>query len=316
MADGVEFGYEMPVSDEIPVEERHSTPDGPIGRLLVARFEKQHARLVKAGDAARRGEKQAVHDLRVAMRRLRSALATFRPYVDRSVTDPLRDELRWAAGTLGEIRDREVVGDRIESLLRHEPANLVVGPIVARVDAEFGRARTRPPKNAVVTLDSERYEALLSRLDTVITDPPLTIRAEKRARKQAARHVSRELERMLSRALAAACAVDDHDRAALLHETRKAAKRLRYAAEVARPVTGTRVRRVGRKAKRLQEVLGDHHDAWAVREALYRMAVRADERSESSFTYGRLHALEQCRAAALDQQASTLIEGLDELRRR
>ena len=51
------------------------------------------------------------------MRRIRSALASFRPIVDASVTDPLRDELRWAAGRLGEARDAEVVAERIVTLL-------------------------------------------------------------------------------------------------------------------------------------------------------------------------------------------------------
>ena len=46
-----------------------------------------------------------------------------------------------------------------------------------------------------------------------------------------------------------------------LHRIRIGAKQLRYAAEAATPVVGERARRTAKKAERLQEILGEHHDA-------------------------------------------------------
>ena len=54
-----------------------------------------------------------MHKMRVGTRRLRSALATFRPLLDRAVTDPIRDELKWIAGELGGARDAEVLRERL-----------------------------------------------------------------------------------------------------------------------------------------------------------------------------------------------------------
>lgn len=294
-------------------ETAEPTPDGPVSRVLLARLEQQRDQLVISSDATRRGVPHGLHDLRVSMRRIRTALSTFGPFVDRSVTDPLRDELRWAAHELGEARDREVVTDRIEHLLSREPARLVVGPVASRVDLAFASAREERLDVVKATLDSERYAALLVTLDEVVADLPLTTRASKPARKQATKRVEGDVKRVLERAAVAERTDDERRHVEALHEVRKAAKRLRYAAEASRAVTGSRVRGLRKTAKQLQEVLGDHHDTWVTREALQSLAVRADELGESSFTFGRLHALEQCRADGLKRRSGTLIEALENL---
>ena len=55
--------------------------------------------------AVRLDADDAVHKMRVAVRRLRSTLATYRRLLDRDVTEPLRDELKWLGGVLGAVRD-------------------------------------------------------------------------------------------------------------------------------------------------------------------------------------------------------------------
>ena len=78
---------------------------------------------------------------------------------------------------------------------------------------------------------------------------------------------------------------------AALHEVRKTAKRLRYAAEAAAPIFGKRATTLARAAEEIQEILGDHHDSAVTRELLRELA--ASHRGKTAFTYGRLHALEQ-----------------------
>src|SRR5512139_1689251 len=82
---------------------------GPVGALLQSRLAEQVEVLKRRDIDVRRDAHDGVHQLRVAIRRLRSALATFRPLVDREVTDPLREELQWVAVLLGEARDAEVM---------------------------------------------------------------------------------------------------------------------------------------------------------------------------------------------------------------
>jgi CHAD domain-containing protein len=84
-------------------------------------------------------------------------------------------------------------------------------------------------------------------------------------------------------------------RAAALHEVRKAAKRARYAAEVG---TGelAHVKALARTAKGVQQVLGELQDTVVTREQCRRLGIAATAAGENSFTYGRLHGLEQGRA--------------------
>ena len=92
-----------------------------------------------------------------------------------------------------------------------------------------------------------------------------------------------------------------------LHEVRKAARRARYASEVAAAVVGAPARRSAKRAHRVQEALGTQHDAVTRQETLRRLAHQADLDGESTFTYGRLHALEQCAGeAARDAAAEPL----------
>lgn len=81
--------------------------------LVGSHLAAQVAELVARDPEVRRDVEDSVHKMRVATRRLRSALSTFRPLLDREVTDPLRDELRWLAAVLGAARDAEVLHARL-----------------------------------------------------------------------------------------------------------------------------------------------------------------------------------------------------------
>lgn len=76
----------------------------------------------------------------------------------------------------------------------------------------------------------------------------------------------------------------------LLHEARKAYRRARYAVEVLRPVAGGPARKLARRLSRLQDVLGEHHDAVTASAALRDHGVHAHLDGENGFTYGLLHA--------------------------
>ena len=105
----------------------------PAERVLAHRIAEQVEELLAADFAVRSNHGEGVHRMRKACRRLRSALATYRPLVDRSLTDPARDELRWLARSLGDARDAQVVFGRLEDLVIGLPPGEVVGPVLRRV---------------------------------------------------------------------------------------------------------------------------------------------------------------------------------------
>jgi CHAD domain-containing protein len=74
-----------------------------------------------------------------------------------------------------------------------------------------------------------------------------------------------------------------------LHEARKAAKRARYAAEVARPASGKRARQFAKQMKAIQSVLGDHQDTVNARAVARELGVHANLAGESSFSFGLLY---------------------------
>jgi len=298
-----------------------------VGTLVRQRLADQRDALRLAETAARGGGSSGVHDLRVAMRRIRSVLATFRPVFDTSVTEPLRAELKAASVQLGQSRDAEVAAEITDHLLDD-----VALPGQDEDAAVAGlRARLRLDATAAgdvvdETLDSTAYAALIILLDEVVTHPPFTDAALRDARPVARKRVRHEGRRFARLAAAArdgsdsdvrgatgdheSSPHDDADRAARLHEVRKAAKRLRYAAETARPVGGTGMGRIADLSKAVQMALGEHHDAVMTRATLRHLALDEAVGEAAAFLLGHLDADEQRAMATLEKHAWHSIDDL------
>src|SRR3954453_14512690 len=113
-------------------------------------------RLVDAEPAVRAGaNREAVHQARVATRRLRSDLRTLRPVLDREWSDHLREELRWIGGLLGRVRDADVLEERVAG---HAPALRPGGHAgVASVIREIDAQRAEDRELLLESLNSARY---------------------------------------------------------------------------------------------------------------------------------------------------------------
>lgn len=270
----------------------------PAGGILHTLLADQTAELDRRVSGIRADEPDSVHAARVAVRRMRSGLAAFRPLVDRQVTDPVIDELRWLARTLGEARDLEVVHGRVLELLDEEPPGLVVGPVRARVEASYAAREEVADREVLEALDSERYRALRETLDRLVTDPPWTARAAEPARDVLPPCVRDEWE-ALRRRVEAIDEAEDTDRA--VHDARKRAKRLRYVVEALVPAWGTDARRLAKAAKEVGSLLGERQDAVVTRADLVGLAAEATAAGESGFTYGSLHAREDAHLVRLDR---------------
>lgn len=275
----------------------------PAGRVLQRRLIRQVRELKRCDSQIRRGRDVGVHEARIASRRLRSALATYRPLVDREVTDPLREEIQWLGHALEDARDAEVVRERLRVLIDAEPDDAVVGPVRSRLDAAFD-ARARAGWALVEeTLSSDRYFELLAALDRLAADPPWSEQAGLPAEEVLLARVRKEWRRT-KRRMAGVAEAEDPD--AELHEVRKDAKRLRYAAEALHPVWGKDAKRLAKAAKKLTSHLGERQDTVMSRPELLEIAASADAAGESSVTWGVLLVREEERAAELDAQLPAL----------
>ncbi|MFD5095534.1 CHAD domain-containing protein [Amycolatopsis thailandensis] len=261
------------------------TAEGASGSVLADYFAKQLDALRRNDIGVRRDAEDAVHQMRVASRRLRSGLKTFRRSLDADVANGLAAELRWLGGELGPARDNEVMAARLHAEVKALPAELVLGNVEQLMTRHFAREAEEVKARAVRALDSKRYTDLLRSLEKLVAQPRKINDGKKELRKAVARS-----DRKLREAVAAASELEPGaEQDAALHEVRKKAKRARYAADTVRPVTGKKLRKWRKNVKAVQTTLGTHHDVVVTRDVLRLLGLRAYAEAENAFTYGLLH---------------------------
>ncbi|MER7515819.1 CYTH and CHAD domain-containing protein [Streptomyces sp. NPDC126499] len=281
---------------------------GTAGAAVLAYVREQIDAIVAYDPAVRRDLPDAVHKMRVATRRLRSAFKTYRKVLDRNVTDPIGDELKWLAGELGVARDEEVLQERLAARLDALPDTLRLGPVHARLRVRGISRAEEARRTALAALDSDRHLALLDRLAALLADPPLRKAAAHDAPEVLARAALKDFDRLARRIDRALTLDPGPDRDLALHEARKAAKRARYAGEAARPTLGKPAKRFTRRVKDVQSCLGDHQDGVVTREALRDLAVQAHAAGESAFTWGVLYGREAAAGEARQRELPELWE--------
>ncbi|MFM9614869.1 CYTH and CHAD domain-containing protein [Streptomyces niveiscabiei] len=275
-----------------------TTPETAADHVL-AYLRAQRDAIVALDPAVRQDEYDSVHRMRVATRRMRSAFRSFGKVLDREVTDPIGDELKWLAGELGVDRDQEVLTERIAAGLDKLPRHLVAGPVRTRVRTWSHARRGGSRRRLIAVLDGKRYLTLLDKLDALVAEPPLAAKASGAPEKVIAAAVRKDFAKvaaLVEDALAQPSSGPERDLA--LHEARKKAKRTRYSAEAAEPALGAPATAMVKAAKSLQNLLGDHQDSVMAREALREIAAQAHAAGENAFTYGLLYGREERRSAA------------------
>ena len=288
---------------------KQKAPVRTAGEVVLGAVARQLQALRSADLAVRTEQPEGVHDLRVACRRLRSILAAFRPVLDREHTDPLRAELQWVGAQLSGARDAEVALSHLRELVAAQPVELVLGPVAARFQQTEIKDHHAGARRVTRTLTDRRYLRLLDALDALLADPPVTELAAAPAPAQLADAVRRTGKR-LRRAVDAAREAEGDDRHHLLHEVRKATKRVRYTAEVAEVEFGAPATALVDCTKQVQDLLGDAQDTVVTRDVAVRVGRAAFAAGENAWTYGRLHALEEARAEAAEAGFWTLERGL------
>ncbi|MEU0944069.1 CYTH and CHAD domain-containing protein [Streptomyces canus] len=280
------------------------------GDHVLAYVRTQRDAIVELDPAVRQDAEDSVHSMRVATRRLRSTLKSYGKVLDRAVTDPIGDELKWLAGELGVDRDREVLSERLSAALDEVPGTLVSGPVSERLNTWSGDSPGGASARLIGVLDSRRHLALLDALDALIADPPLLKAAGKKPHKVIAKAVRKDFRKVSGLVGQALELEPGTDRDVAIHEARKKTKRTRYAAEAARPALGDPAKTVVKSMKALQNLLGEHQDSVMARHTLREVSAVAHAAGESAFTYGLLYGREEQRAAAVEAELPGFWDGI------
>jgi CHAD domain-containing protein len=266
---------------------------GPAELVVRGAIATSVARLVKHDPGVRIGEDpEAVHQARVATRRLRSDLRTFRELVDEHWANGLRDELRWVGEVLGVVRDTDVLIGRIDAKVQ-QLAEVDRAPGKALVD-QLRADRDRGREQLLRALRSDRYDSLLERLVLAARRPRLLLRVEDVSDIELLRGLVR---RPWSRLRETVRSLPPEPSDTQLHRVRILAKRTRYAAEAVEPAVGKHARLMARALASVQDELGEHQDAVVAGEWLRRAATRSNDASEG-FAAGLLAAMERDAADA------------------
>jgi len=284
------------------------------GAVVLAYLREQVDAIVAIDPKVRRDEPDAVHQLRVAARRARSTLQSFRRILDRERTEPVVAELRWLGTVLTAAREAEAQRERLCGQLRSLPAELLPGSVTNRVDSHLFREYSQAREAVLGELRGKRYLALLDALQRLLDDPPLAGEAGKPAAKVLPRLAGRA-QRRVRRAFAR-CQEAGTGRDAALHEMRKAAKRARYAVEAVRPVAGKPARRSAKRLKAVQRVLGHHQDTVVSRTLVRDLGLRAHGEGDNAFGYGVLLGRDLAFAERLREELPDLWRRADRSRTR
>jgi CHAD domain-containing protein len=262
-------------------------PDSPATDVIKYVLADSIASLLKHDPLVRTSDDpEAIHQARVATRKLRSHLRTFGPLLDPEWTEPLRSELGWLAMGLGAVRDREVLLERLRERARSLPATdqRSANSLLQLLAGDIESLR----KKLLSELDSTRYIDLLERLVTAAHSPAVLPDADLPASQILPPLAAGPWKRLRS----AVRQLPDPPTDPELHRIRILAKRARYAAEAVAPVVGNAAASFARAAAKLQTILGEHQDS-VIAQAWLRSARISGRRA---FVAGELIAMEHIAA--------------------
>ena len=262
-------------------------PTDPAGAAVVAALARSVARLILHDPIARVGkDPEGVHQMRVAVRRLRSDLKTFESLVEADWAGGLRGELRWLGDALGHVRDMDVMLESVSDTGGDMGDDLE--PLVEDLTTKRSEARSA----LLEAMRSERYVALLDELVDAAQTPRLTQAADTPSRKALPPLVAAAWKR-LKKSVTALGKTPTNEQ---LHRVRIRAKKARYAAEAVADALGGRsrdARRLAKRCERIQDLLGEHQDAIVAGELIREAVARRARSGRFAFAAGRLHARQE-----------------------
>lgn len=245
------------------------------------------------------GDAEAIHQMRVGLRRLRSALKLFAPLVQSPDLAPIKDHIRWLLGALGPARDAEIfLSEIVSPVLGQWPDN----PALADLSASSALRRDEAVAAARNAVDSRRFTETLLQLGLWLEtgdwrrhqlDGGIAPYAQARLSK-----LSRKMIKAGGKNLSILS--PEH-----LHEIRLLAKQFRYACEFFRPLyRGKSVKRLIRHLAELQDCLGVLNDISVAESRLAEYGTTTGP--ESAHAAGLIAGWHASRRSALVEQAERM----------
>jgi triphosphatase len=247
-------------------------PDAAIGDVALAVLRRNFAEMVAKEPSTRLGDDiEALHDMRVATRRLRAALSLFADVLPPGAPR-FREELGWVADALGGVRDLDVQLEQLDGWMSEVPD--VDRVALSSLRALLAEERSEARAAMLEALDSRRYEVLVGRFGR-------WLRARRRLGSGPAGVPARAvapdlLEGSYDRLRARAERIDSGSEPSELHRLRIRGKRFRYALEFLVDVYPGHMRPLIKRMVVLQDVLGRHQDADVAIGRLRELAARTD----------------------------------------
>ena len=242
--------------------------DAGATEFAYARLREQWAAFLRHAPGTRIGEDiEALHQMRVATRRLRATIRVFGVVLP-TVFEELRSELQWAGHELGAVRDLDVQIAGLEQLRAtsswEEAAAL--RPLIEVIEGERREERRR----LIELMDSDRFDALVARFSSTVREGPPFGSPAPEVHAFAAPILEKRFERLRrdGRRLRAKSPSAEY------HALRIRAKRLRYSLEIFGELYGKPAERMTAALKTLQDMLGDHQDAEVAIERLHAIVAR------------------------------------------
>lgn len=270
--------------------------------------DKRLKRLLDSADfSAAEDPVEAVHDLRVASRRIRAFLEVFEPLLDDEIQKSAKKPVRRLTRAAGKLRDWDVQKALLEKRLAsaHTDAErAALEHVLERVDLERARAeKTAAKKLKKLDEDSIRRAVCAALGEAVVGLPP--------AGPQTAEFAWATLAALAETARYDSTG-DASSRAARMHTTRVDLKRLRYALELFEPVLRSRYHELYESIVQLQDLLGSHHDLVVLGDLLlsHRAALQKHQRETLTAGLSAVEARVAAEREALERRFST--EGFDE----
>jgi CHAD domain-containing protein len=130
-------------------------------------------------EATCKGDPVALHQMRIALTRLRTALSFFSPMVDDSKRERIRRELKWVNTHLGAVRDLDVAIERLKAINKQQPQ-------VASNNSSWDAQRAANHRRLVRALRSARYRRLIEGTSRWIENGPWSIERGAQGAKQRA----------------------------------------------------------------------------------------------------------------------------------
>lgn len=270
--------------------EEGELPEDPFERLRG--MLREQLRKVLAHDPGTRlgTDPESLHDMRVAVRRSRALLRAGKKLIASDV-QALSLELKWLGGLLGDVRDLDVLIEQLRE--QADRLDRTDAAAARKLIRKLEQRRTRTRRTMLKALDGERYARLLQRFDEAIdglqpNDAGKSLEAIARKEKK--------------KVQAAAEEAGDEPSDDALHAIRKRGKRARYAGELAG------MKKLVKRAKRVQDTLGEHQDAVVAEETLRALAARAP--ADQALAAGRLIDAERARRADARRSWRDLVRDL------